>query len=381
VRGDSGLRTPLGGLADAAADAPIDAGSETEPAPLPSCPLGLVGPPADNPVGTHPPIVAALRLLDFGIAVDGGRPAIPGFNLDLTCSVDVSTSSCQTKLLPVTFEAHAKDKNDAGLDNAAFTLIEYISRLSEIFTPTGFNAGIAEGRYGGVIRVDDWNGQPNDESVQVEFFPAIGFVHRDAGLPGPRLDPDDVWILDRRYQVGGVLEASTIRSDRAYINDNRLVARFKVIPLSILVDQDPKLFEIRLSDAVVTARVVPSGDGGLAAALENGVLGGRWRTSDFLGEVRTIFVKDGNGLVDTTLCDPVQGAQLIYGAVKSTICDGRDIRSDSQDNAGLPCDAISAAARIETYTVKTLGTFGPPPDGGIRCVDAAIPLGDDCDRE
>ena len=115
-----------------------------------------------------------------------------------------------------------------------------------------------------------------------------------------------------------------------------------------------------------------------ATELRDGVIGGRWKTSDFLGQVRTIFVEDSNGLVNTVLCEPVPGAALIYGSVKSTICDGRDLRSDSKDNQGLPCDAFSVAARVEGYGVKELGTFSAAPDGGDRCADAAVPVGDDC---
>ena len=129
-----------------------------------------------------------------------------------------------------------------------------------------------------------------------------------------------------------------------------------------------------MTDAILTALVSQT-----EPFLHDGVVTGRWKTSDFLGQVRTIFIKDSNGLVNATLCDPVPGAQTIYSAVKQTICDGPDIRSDSRDNQGLPCDALSAAARIEAYRVKRLGTWTGLADAGARCANApAVPEGDGC---
>ena len=337
--------------------------------------LGIPPPPEDAATGLAPPILAALRLLDFGIEVDGGRPQIPGYNLDLTCSIDLASSSCTSKLLPTTFETHAKDKTSTGVDNAGFSLLEYISRFSDVLSARAINEGIQDGRYGAVIRVDAWNGQPDDDGVEVDVFPAIGFNPRDDGSK-PAFDDDDRWVLDSRFRVGGVLDASTIKSDRAWVTGGQLVARFKEIVLPIVIDSDPKPFEIHVRDAIVTANVATSSDG--KTVLRDGVVSGRWKTSDFLGEVRTIFIEDSNGLKNTVLCDPVPGATLIYEGVKAAVCDGRDIRSDSKDNAGEACDAVSAAARIEAYSVKSLGTFAAPLDGGLRCVDAAIPAGDDC---
>lgn len=365
--------TADGGV-DAAPDAPAaDAGTDAPSGPCAE--LGLPGPPEDAGIGSPQYVLAALRLLDFGIEVDGGRPQIPGFNLDLRCSVDVASGSCTTSLLPAAFETHAKDKTATGVDNAGFSLIEYISRFSDALSPSGINQGIQDGRYGAVIRLEEWNGQPDDESVRLELFPAIGVTAGNGGKK-PAFDDDDVWVLDSRFQVGGVLEASTIRAARAWVTGGRIVGRFTEVLVPIFIDTDPKPFEIRVRDAIITATLDRDTSGKIV--LRDGVMSGRWKTSDFLGQVRTIYVEDSNGLEDTVLCDPVPGATLIYNGVKSTICDGRDIRADSNDDGTQACDAISVAARVEAYGVKSLGTFAAVPDVAPRCVDAAVPAGDDC---
>ncbi|MBX3212982.1 MAG: hypothetical protein KF850_13170 [Labilithrix sp.] len=363
-----------GGVAEAGEDAPgVDAGGREGGA---CTELGVPAPPANAEPGDVPPVLGALRLLDFGLEVGGVRPEVPGLNLDLTCSVDIASSSCTTKLLPTTFETHAKDKSPTGIDNAGFSLIEYLSRLSDVLSAKSFNDGLQAGLYGAVLRVQGWNGLPDDDSVQVEVFPAIGFERNGDGGTKPAFDEHDEWKLDSRFQLGGVLEASTIKSDRAWVNGGRAVARFKEVTLLLMLSDDPKPFEVRMTDAVLSATIGTDASG--KRALRDGVVAGRWKTSDFLGQVRTIYLADSNGLVDTTLCDKVPGATLIYNGVKTTVCDGRDIRSDSEDNKGLPCDAVSAAARVEAYAIDNLGTFEASVDGGGRCEDPAVPLGDDC---
>ncbi|MBX3227879.1 MAG: hypothetical protein KIT84_22990 [Labilithrix sp.] len=362
---------------DAADGAAIqDSSAADQGAPGPCGEIGIVGPPADAAAGTAPPLILALRLLDFGVDVDGGRPDVPGYNLDRACSPTIATSTCTTAVLESTFAKSAADKSTAGLDNAGFSLIEYIGGFSKLLSAESINDGIREGRYGAVLRVTGWNGQLDDDALQIEVFPAIGILPRDDG--GTTGDFDDRWVLDARFEVAPGAGASRVKSDTAWITGGHLVARFSSATLPILLSDDPKPFDMTLTDAILTAEVTTA-DGG--PSLVRGVVAGRWKTSDFLGQVRTIYVKDGSGLVDKTLCDDDSTARIIYGAVKKEICDARDIRSDSQDHAEpkQPCDALSAGMRVEAYPIATLGVFEAGAPIAPRCEsDTAVPAGDDC---
>lgn len=335
--------------------------------------LGIPAPPDGGGGGASVgPIVAALRILDFGMEVDGGGPTIPGLNLDRTCSTDVATSSCTFDLLPSKFEKHAKDKNRAGLDNAGYGLIQFIGAFSDTFDAEGFNRGIKQGQYGAVIRISDWNGQPNDGSIRLEVFPSLGLdPHLDGGLE-PRFDENDVWRLDKRFQLGGAVEGSNIVSDNAWVTNGRLVARFGEVILPLRIDDDPKPFDVRIKDAIVTGTI------GTDVPLSDGVIAGRWKTSDFLDQVKKIYLKKSLNIVDKFICD--SEAAALYSSIRTQVCEGRDLRADSRDNQRLPCDAVSAGARIETYRVSTIGKFVESFDGGPRCVtDSAVPENDDCD--
>jgi hypothetical protein len=352
---DSGSDASDGGTIQVDAEAgAVDAGPCGE--------IGLAAEPLGAADAGGPPLLVALSLLDFA------PTEVPGFNLDRACSIDLASSTCKTNVLEPTFDRHARDKSATGLDNASFSLIASIGNLSTLLTAPAINRGIAEGKYGAVLRITGWNGQPDDDDVQVELFPAIGLVPRadaDAGF-GPR----DQWILDTRFQASA--DASQMKTVRAWVSGQQLVGRFAQLSLPVFIDQDPKPFDIRLTDAFLTATLTTT-------SLTNGTVAGRWKTADLLGEMRTIFVKDANGLSNTVVCEPVPAAQLLYGSLKKEVCDARDIRGDGNDTASLGCDAVSAAMRIEAYPVTDLGVFDAGAPVSPRCeVDGAVPPGDDC---
>jgi len=315
-------------------------------------------------------VIGALSLLDFGIGVDGGAGTIYGYNIDSTCSPTVATSSCKTNVTPSTFAAYGADKTGTGLDNSAFSLIAYISSVSDTFGAAAINEGLQAGHYGAVVRVTLWNGQPDDDNVAVEVFPTNGF----ASGAKPTFGPADVWRLDQRFQLGSGLDYSKEHSLVAYVRGGQLVAHFPELTLEMLIGDDSKPFDITLEDAVLTGQVSSDADAGV---LSGGVVAGRWQSAKFLKQVREIYVKDGNGIKNSVLCDGNPLAIGFYDQVKQNTCDGRDVRADLKDNAGLPCDAISAAAHVEGYRVNDVGTWW---DGGVfapRCVDSGI-ADDDC---
>ena len=346
----------------------------------PSCTeLGVPDRPAAVDAGTDAPesIHMAIRMIDFGI---DKAAAAAGFNLDRACSPNVETNTCATSIDQVTFEKYGKDKDDKGLDNSGYGLIAYLAYLGAAFAPTSVNERLTLGEFGAVIRLANWNGTSQDDDVFVEIFPAIGvWKPRDGGVPEaggvPSFTAGDEWRRDRRFQKVG-LEASTIKSASAWVTGGRLVASFQSVTMPITVPDDMKPLDIILHEVFFTGMLVPDGT---SWKVVQGVLGGRWRTVDMLGQVRTIFIKDTTGLKNVHLCDPNLPIN-IYGAVKTEVCDGRDLRSASrEDGKGLPCDAFSAGIKLDTYAVNMPGPFADLPVIPARCQqDGSVPVGDDC---
>jgi hypothetical protein len=335
------------------------------------------GPNANADAGAGPgPVHVAVKLLDFGIERSA---AAVGFNLDRTCSSTVATSSCATTIDEATFDKYGKDKNETGLDNAGFALLGYLAQLGSAFAPASINERLADGEFGAVMRLSNWNGTNEDDDVLVEVFPSIGvWTPVDGGVPvaggKPAFTASDLWRRDSRFQ--NVVDASRIKSAGAWVTGGRLVASFQSITIALSVPDDPKPLDVTVQEGYVSGALVADG---ASFRLAGGVLGGRWRTADILGQSRTIYVKDTAGLQNVVLCDP--GAPtIVYGAIKKEVCDSRDLRSSSrEDGQGLSCDSFSVGIKFETYAVAEAGPFDDLPVLPARCEKAgSVPVADDC---
>jgi len=371
---------PEGGTAS---EASTEAGDAPEPEAGPSCTdLGVPNRPAAGEGGADAgpdapgTIHMAMRMVDFGIDTTAKAD---GFNLDRACSPTVTTSTCTTQIDEETFNKYGRDKDDKGLDNAGFELIAYLARLGDAFAPVEINKRLQNGEFGAVIRLADWNGTNEDDSVIVEVFPAIGVWDVDSGAPQaggkPVFTSSDLWMRDNRFK--NVVDTSIFTSANAWVTGGRLVASFQKLTIPVTLPGDLKPVDIILSEAFVSGSLVQDGT---SWKLEKTVLGGRWRTLDLLNQVRTIYVKDTAGLKNVYLCDP---GVPIYAPVKKQVCDGRDLRSASrEDSMNMPCDAVSAGVKIETYAVDMPGPFADLPAAAtaMRCEkDGSVPLNDDCD--
>ena len=319
-------------------------------------------------------VIGALRRLDFGIAVGGGAATPAGYNLDGVCTDSVATSSCA-------FDAGSSIPSDLtlGVDNAGFPLFSTLSRYSSTFDTAAINQGILDGLYGATIRITDWNGLPDDDSVFVEVFPALGVIG-DSPDGGVAFDHNDHWGLDDRYRLYPAAEASKNYSTKAYVAGGQLVAPFDMaFTLGVLVTQDVKPLDVVLSGAIMTGQLSADEDAG-ASFLAGGVITGRWNTASFFKQVRQIYVKNGNDIIKNTVCEEADAGRKLYDTVKQFTCGGLDVRTDSVDNQGLPCDAISVAAKIDGYRVDVKGTWMtfPTYTYGERCPTSTIPVNDDC---
>ncbi|MBX3193421.1 MAG: hypothetical protein KF819_40945 [Labilithrix sp.] len=368
--GDGG--PPDGTAPDDASDEVVDKGCGE---------LGVTPPPPAQDAGEDAlePFSVAVDLLDFGIDFNAAQP---GFNLDLTCSPTVETSTCVVAD-PSRYADYAADRNDGrGLDNVSFNLLKYLGGFGDGFKPSTINERLKAGEYGLVIRIARWNGQANDEDVLVEVFPAIGVrTLDDAGVRGdagkPALTSDDQWQRDARFAVAPGVDGSKGKSGLGYVRDMRVVARFPAVTMAIAVPDDPKPLDIAILEGWLDAKLEVTSEG--LWRLTDGMVGGRWRTKDFLEQVRQIYVKDSQGIRDKYLCNP--GAPtLVYNLAKTEVCFSRDLRSTSlEDKKGLPCDAFSVGLRFSTYALKDEGPLVDLPPIPERCTGAGdLPPGDEC---
>lgn len=340
---------------DASPDAPVD----------PAC-ADLGVPPRPDAGGGDAgfPLHFALSVLDLGL--DPTRPA-PGYNLDLACSTSLATSTCATTADPTTFDEYIRDR-EPGIDNAGHALLRFVAAINgETFGPVAINERLRRGEFGLGFRMSEWNEADDDDEVRLEIFPTLRVSSGADGGPEPSFGAGDEWIRDERFRIA--TDSSRFISVRAWVRARTLVAFFTDLTLPVTIPSDDKRFDLTLREVWLTARI----DGaGFEARLVDGVFAGRWKTSDFLAEVRMISAGDYH------VCEP-PWTQLLYAPAKQKLCAGRDIHAQAADD-GKPtaCDAISVGVRFETYAVEALGPFEAEPPFSARCEDAGVPLGDDC---
>jgi hypothetical protein len=323
--------------------------------------------------GKRPTQLFAVTTLDFGI--DASAPP-PGLNLDGVISTDRSLSSCSLAVDLTKTESYVLDRPD-GVDNAAAALIQALGGVVLNMQPASIQDRLAAGRFGLLIQLADWNGEPNDSTVLVEVFPTIGYSRIDGGTETPQPESGepphdelgDRLTPDGRFQ--GLSKGSLLTTGDAWVSQGRLIARFATltIPIRSSVD-DLRSFDYQLHDAWVTAVLrTDAVDGGLSR-LEEGAIVGRLGASDLFAQVKLLH--DDSGY----LCEnkgPVRAS-----AILPVVCAARDIRmSHCEDRVGLPCDSFSFGVRFEARPVDGMASFRTRTDEEYH--DAGqLPPGERC---
>jgi hypothetical protein len=346
-----------GGDAASDANALPDGGNGCISATWPPRPLADDDASVDNIV-----FYQAIENLDFG-AGDSGVTVI-GFNLDNVCTCEgkpPGPDSC------ITFaEAGTQCDLDGGVDNSAGLLIREFAGSGGNFFDQGYiNQGIAEGVFGAIFRVTNYNGTANDTSVEVSIYTSNGTqgAGTDAGPMMPQWNGNDVWTLDPSSLLGGTIgDAGPIPfiayDLNAYVADWTLVSNISDMPLAIGAATGEGLVTIDLSDAHVIAKLSPFGSTFQAV----GTVAGRWESSKLLTSLAVLY---DPFQMDASLC----GTDPVYQLLKPRICALEDI-SNTVLNDGMlsaPCDALSLGFNFTSVPATYGAVFAKPDGGGGGC--------------
>ncbi len=348
---DASLLIPTAASADAPSEAATpggDAGVSDAGTDGPACTSLVARPPAKDDGFDGGDYVMALRGLRVDILADASTTAPPrGLNLDRTCTCP-GPESCKIPSTP------SKDRCDdsEGRDNAAAAVFTNFSALApEAFQPAFVREEVAAGRYTLLVRLQGYNGTPNDTKVAASMYASNGLEGiqdaKDGGGPTPKFDGNDAWTIDPASTLGGDptigrdcrvdpqdCTANPNFSDpNAYVSDGVLVARINV-PLAVtgLVSS----YVVELKDAYLVGKLTPSGTGfGFV-----GEYTGRWGIGEMLRGLA--FVRDP--VSPSFLCRN----NTTYQNVKKVLCGALDLVADpQQDNKNVPCNAISTALSLE----------------------------------
>jgi hypothetical protein len=337
--------------------------------------------------------VFALQSIDIGVTGDAGAlgpdSSAPlasfGFDLDnvRTCP---GPPSCQQ-----TAGTKRVCDDDAGRDHIALQLFRDLGMSAAMGSNTA-NAAMQSGEFGILLDVSGYNGQANDRQVTVALYVSNGVGTLLDGGTGmtAKHDGNDKWTVDPAYLLNGSgllgLDCENNTScrpeyfdDNAYVNNGVLVASPpQVVPLTFGYRANIGGALMKLNNIVISGTLeaveLPNG-GGVGWSLQNGTIAGRWQTSQLLSNMATI----PDPLVAGAFICGDSGSGL-YPLFKPVICSLQDIASSqSNDNKGLNCDALSMGFGFEAEAARLGIVYGvAPPASGCQSGDSGVLFFDTC---
>lgn len=305
-------------------------------------------PPAIDPkapAGSEIMIIVA-KELSFGI--DGGSFEPISYDLDGLCTCFPHPDSCTPNTKPT-----PKPKCDdlgGGQDNAGQPLIKEAKEQGKLDFQKAANDSVVGGGRAVIIRVQDYNGLPNDPEVRASVLVSPGLFNGDVPMT-PTFTATDRWSIDKKaaYDKNGSLIPFDTKP--GYVSGGNLV----VGPLDVSLPVS-NLAVITLSSALLVAKIVDLPGGG--HSLGEIRVAGRWSIAEALRVAGSFEAKVDAGRI----CENTDATSMLLLAFFQTrICEASDIRaSPGDDGKGKACDAVSIAVRVQA---------SPASLGALRTVD------------
>jgi hypothetical protein len=363
---------------------------------------GGAGPSTGSCQGVRPPAANGddgnMSELDFTVAVrtiDLGEDDVEegprvGYDLDNTCTcLEDAGPSC---VVP-DFATEDHCDGPGGIDNAVAQLFNYASVFNEQAFDSQFQSENAEqGDWSLIVRVQQYNGQANDEQVVVSLYASPG-MQEDPCLgpdPMPAWDGSDRWPVDSVSLetagaggfggsgsggeggecVGGYgghqgydVDQPRFFDAAGYVAGGVVVANVPEAGLSFV--NDDGVVQIKLVAGFLTARIEALADG---YGLRDGVLTGRWRLSDFFATLNR-FTSGG---------EPLCTDSAIYALVKNAVCKFPDIAAEIDPNT--PCDALSFGMSFSADPAQIGAVNVNPASNQGLCPPETDPTFDSCEN-
>lgn len=313
-------------------------------------------------------IILAIRKLDFGETNDPTKSTI-GFDLDGSCTcIDTPGEVCKPW----------KDRTPlcdgpGGRDNSFPRLLQTLVTYGIAQSSQKLSSSLETGNYTILLRIQNWNLQPNDSEVTVSFYTS------DGSTKTPDWNGKDTWRILSTSVEDGDIDKPLLRDSNAYVADGNLVASLPTFDAN-----DKKVF-IQLNDefgiSLSGTRIV----GKLEEFLGNfrildGTLAGSWRDRDFFGQVATnpdpLKKTDPPKDPPDTVCTD----SLVYGQIKGAFCDFADLAGNQADISGV-CAALSLATTFNAQEARLGAVVTLPPPRASTCAANTNPSNDGCAKK
>lgn len=353
---DTSLLGDAGGDAEADAGVPQRGGVGYWSGPAdnpPECfsaryPRASDRPAAGNP-GALPPFYLAFQTLNTGSLNDEGKldPQAwrnVGFDLDGTCTGSETCEtpgqtnlSCKPVASAVPLDgAYCRDNTFGRLGYQAAVAPETSKAYG--LNSEGFNCALCVGAYNYLFRISDYNGDPQDDQVRVDFYPSPGLetmlqwdCSSEEWKSHPCFTSDQKWLLRDTALAAplgpnGAVPESKLFDAHAFVREGVL---FVTLP-------DNTLFWFPGQRALATAYPLTIQKGFVSAKLSRGK-DGLWRATDGVvaGRAKRDDVIKGLRLVGICESDPN------YAFVDQFVSGNLDLLASGERDPNKTCDALS----------------------------------------
>jgi hypothetical protein len=327
------------------------------------------GPPSGATVPGQEDFVVAIRSIDFG----EGSKSPPGFDLDGRCTCPAGTATpagCCKSDGPSCAMAKVTCDGPGGVDNASARLFSLLAGFLDNFGSSFFSQRAEQGFWTTLLRVRGYNGEADDDQVEVDWYVSEGYRAVDGGSPAPKWDGTDRWSVSDDSVV--VPEAGPPDADhprwfdaKAYVSNHVLVAS---LPSSVCrLAGGTSAIDVRVTAGFIVATIAPADDAGSGWALRDGTIAFRWAMSDVFYAISTY--RDDAG-------KPLCTDGTFYKLGRDQLCGAQDI-TVAPSGPTTPCDAVSAGIAFQAYPAQ-LGPFYTPAAPSPGCPAATNPANDVC---
>lgn len=327
---------PDAGVPDVASDALLCEHKTAPPPPSGAAPGGTIV------------FSVAMHTIDLGDAPNG--PPL-GLDLDKTCTCQGEGPSCTPPDMAKTCD------QAQGVDNGGQALLRLLETGfgADKFSSKFFSDRANEGAWSLIIRVQDYNGMPNDDQVEVDVYPVGGRpITPASGMPA--WDGKDVWpVLDSSLTDNKTVDLPRFRDTHAYVTNNVLVAGLAQSSLT-LAGGTSETLTITLTAGEIIGTIKNTSQG---YALTNGLVAARWTLANVFATLSSY--RDDMG-------KPFCKGGAIYDFGKKNICGAADILSTIGSPTD-PCDSISFAVG---FTADPM-VIAPTPKSGPAKLPGCMP--------
>jgi uncharacterized membrane protein YgcG len=294
-------------------------------------------------------IVAAQHTIDLGDAPpDPNNPPRHyleiGFDLDEVCTTAANANEGSAYKCRLPAYAIGVPDGKGGIDNALGALIQGVRNQIGNFSSDNYSKSIQEGKSNVLLRMTDWNGEPNDDRVTVSTMVAAPFDSFTAGLE-PEWKGLDAWPIASDAVINGNVDNPKFKDVNAYVTNYQVVATLAEANLRLDVGLTTTQFvklDMKLTAAFVVCDIVPAEDAGTWGwSFSKCTLGGRWTADDLVKQLGQF----PNPLDNNR---PLCAGNDAYRTFKQGICAQVDIYH-TLGSPTLTCDALTMGV---TYTMK-----------------------------